>query len=41
VLAKDDLPQLLMDAATSTEFVFAKPNRLVVMVGGVWHRVNV
>jgi len=41
VLAKDDLSQLLMDAATSTEFVFAKPNRLVVMVGGVWHRVNV
>ena len=41
VLTKDDLSQLLMDGATSTEFVFAKPNRLVFMVGGVWHRVNV
>jgi hypothetical protein len=30
-----------MNGATSTEFVFAKPNRLVFMVGGVWHRVNV
>jgi hypothetical protein len=30
-----------MDGATSTEFVFAKPNRMVMMVGGVWHRVNV
>jgi Rps23 Pro-64 3,4-dihydroxylase Tpa1-like proline 4-hydroxylase len=41
VLAKEDLSQLLMDGATSTEFVFAKPNRLVFMTGGVWHRVNV
>ena len=41
VLTKDDLSQLLLDGATSTEFVFAKPNRLVFMVGGVWHRVNV
>jgi len=41
VLAKEDLSQLLMNGATSTEFVFAKPNRLVLMVGGVWHRVNV
>ena len=41
MLTKDDLSQLLMDGATSTEFVFAKPNRLVFMVGGVWHRVNV
>ena len=41
VLAKEDLSQLLMDGATSTEFVFAKPNRMVMMVGGVWHRVNV
>ena len=41
VLAKDDLSQMLMDGASSTEFVFAKPNRMVMMVGGVWHRVNV
>ena len=41
VLTKDDLSQMLMDGATSTEFVFARPNRLVLMVGGVWHRVNV
>ncbi len=41
VLTKDDLSSLLMDGTTSTEFVFAKPNRLVFMVGGVWHRVNV
>jgi hypothetical protein len=41
VLVKDDLSQMLMDGATSTEFVFAKPNRMVFMTGGVWHRVNV
>ena len=41
VLTKDDLSAMLMDGATSTEFVFAKPNRLVFMVGGTWHRVNV
>jgi hypothetical protein len=41
VLTRDDLSQMLMDGATSTEFVFAKPNRMVMMVGGVWHRVNV
>ena len=41
VVARDDLSQLLMDGATSTEFVSARPNRLVFMVGGVWHRVNV
>jgi hypothetical protein len=41
VLTRDDLSSMLMDGATSTEFVFAKPNRLVFMVGGVWHRVNV
>jgi hypothetical protein len=41
VLTKDDLSEMLMNGATSTEFVFAKPNRLVFMRGGVWHRVNV
>ena len=41
VLTKDDLSELLMNGTTSTEFVFAKPNRLVFMLGGVWHRVNV
>jgi hypothetical protein len=41
VLTKDDLSQLLLDGATSTEFVFPKPNRLVLLRRGVWHRVNV
>jgi hypothetical protein len=41
VLTKDDLSRMLMDGATSTEFVFARPNRLVFLTRGVWHRVNI
>jgi 2OG-Fe(II) oxygenase superfamily len=40
VLTKDDLSQMLLDGATSTEFVFAKPNRLVFLTRGVWHKIN-
>jgi hypothetical protein len=41
VITKDDLSQVLMDGATATEFVFPKPNRLVFLAGGSWHRINV
>jgi Rps23 Pro-64 3,4-dihydroxylase Tpa1-like proline 4-hydroxylase len=40
VLTKEDLSAMLMERATSTAFVFAKPNRLVFLTRYVWHKVN-
>jgi hypothetical protein len=40
VLTKEDLSAMLIEGTTSTEFVFAKPNRLVFLTRGVWHKVN-
>jgi hypothetical protein len=40
VLTRDDLSAMLIEGATGTEFVFAKPNRLVFLKGGLWHRIN-
>ena len=39
VLYKDDLSEMLFDNVTSTEFVFPKPNRLVFLKGGLWHKI--
>jgi hypothetical protein len=40
VVSKEDLSEMLMDRTTSTEFVFAKPNRMVFLKGGLWHKIN-
>jgi len=39
VLHKEDLSEMLMERTTSTEFVFPKPNRIVFLKRGVWHKV--
>jgi len=39
VLHKEDLSDMLLARATSTEFVFAKPNRIVFLKRGIWHKV--
>lgn len=39
VLHKEDLSEMLMARATSTEFVFARPNRIVFLRRGLWHKV--
>jgi hypothetical protein len=40
VIHKDDLSAVLMERATQTEFLFPKPNRIVFLTRGVWHKVN-
>jgi hypothetical protein len=39
VLYKEDLSTMLFENVTSTEFVFPKPNRLVFLKGGLWHKI--
>jgi hypothetical protein len=40
VLHKEDLSAILLERATATEFLFPKPNRIVFLRRGVWHKVN-
>ncbi len=40
VLHKDDLSAMLFERATATEFVFAKPNRIVFVTRGLWHKIS-
>lgn len=37
---RQDLSALLMNGTTSAQFVFPKPNRMVMMKGGHWHKVS-
>ena len=39
VLHKEDLSEMLMARTTSTEFVFPRPNRIVFLRRGIWHKV--
>lgn len=41
VIDKEDLSTTLMTHAKNTGFVFPRPNRLVIMRGGLWHKVAV
>jgi hypothetical protein len=41
VIHKQDLSAMLLERATATEFVFPKPNRIVFLRRGTWHKVNV
>jgi hypothetical protein len=40
VITKDDLSQMLLEGTTQTEFIFPRPNRLVFLKGGTWHKIN-
>jgi hypothetical protein len=40
VIHKDDLSAMLFERTTSTEFVFARPNRIVFLTRGLWHKIS-
>ncbi len=40
VIDKEDLSVLLMEGATRTTWFFPKPNRILMMRGGLWHKIN-
>jgi hypothetical protein len=40
VIHKEDLSELLMERSLCTSWIFPKPNRILIMRRGLWHKIN-